>query len=107
MLIASLQYEDIKCEQWLKSKQNILSAPRAIEDVDPVEFSALLIPSTFGGLIDFIHERTAPKVARVVEAFFDASKPICAVGFGISALLSAKKGEKWIFANKNMTCVRA
>jgi putative intracellular protease/amidase len=100
------KFEDIKCEQWLKSKQNVVNAPRAVEDVDPAEYAGLVIPSSAGGLIDFTHERTSPKVARVVAAFVDANKPICAVGFGVAALFSAKRSDKCLFSGKNMTCVR-
>lgn len=101
-----MQFEDVKCEQWIKSRQNVLNAPRAVEDIDSAEYAGLIVPSCAGGLIDFVHERTQPKISRVIDAFVSANKPICAVGFGITALLGAKRGDKWIFAGKNMTCVR-
>ncbi|MFL5330970.1 MAG: type 1 glutamine amidotransferase domain-containing protein [Gemmataceae bacterium] len=62
------------------------SVDKKLEDVDPDDFDALLLP---GGVINPDKLRMEPKAVEFVKAFFDAGKPVAAICHGPIMLIEA------------------
>lgn len=65
----------------------------ALEDADPANYDALLLP---GGVANPDQLRTEQKAVRFIKAFFDTNKPVAAICHGPWTLIEAEavKGRK-------------
>ena len=94
---------DDNSRRWLNEfKSKPFSVPGKLEDVEPLRYSALLIPSSLGSLHDLAEN---VELGRIINSFVEDKKPICAVGHGVAALFSGKNTNKsqWIFKEYSMT----
>ena len=65
---------------------NDLSVDVTLEDADPDDFDALLLP---GGVINPDSLRIQPKAVAFVKAFFDDAKPVAAICHGPWTIINA------------------
>ncbi|XP_057312792.1 glutamine amidotransferase-like class 1 domain-containing protein 1 [Hydractinia symbiolongicarpus] len=94
---------DDNSRRWLNEfKSKPFSVPGKLEDVEPLRYSALLIPSGIGCLYDLAEHRD---LAKIINLFIEDKKPICAVGHGIGALCGVKGKDKtsWAFTGYSIT----
>ncbi|KAL5006693.1 hypothetical protein ScPMuIL_015499 [Solemya velum] len=78
------------------------SMPIGLDTVDPVRYTALLVPATGGALHDLISDKD---MAQIVSHFILEKKPVCAIGLGVAALCGAKTADKkaWVLENYSLT----
>lgn len=89
--------------RWLSEfKSKPFSVPNKLEDVEALRYSALLIPSGLGCFNDLAENED---LAKIINFFIEENKPICAIGYGVSALFSAqdKKTSSWSFKKYSLT----
>jgi len=94
---------DDNSRRWLNEfKSKPFSVPSKLEDIEPLRYVALLIPSGLGCMYDLVENKD---LQNIVEIFKDEMKPICAVGYGVAALFGAKAKDKtsWAFQEYSMT----
>lgn len=94
---------DDNSKRWLNEfKSKPFSVPSKLEDIEPLRYSALLIPSGIGCLYELTNNSDLNKI---VEVFKDENKPICAVGYGVAGLFGAKATdhETWSFKEFSLT----
>ncbi|XP_060031886.1 glutamine amidotransferase-like class 1 domain-containing protein 1 isoform X1 [Erinaceus europaeus] len=100
----ALEFADVgeSAARWVQDFRLKASAnPAKLESIDGARFQALLIPSCPGAPADLA---SSGSLARVLHHFLSESKPICAVGHGVSALCCAT-GEDgaWAFRGYSLT----
>lgn len=94
---------DDNSKRWLNEfKSKPFSVPSKLEDIEPLRYSALLIPSGLGCLYDLVNNNDLKKI---IEVFKDENKPICAVGYGVAGLFGAKTKDqqRWAFEEFSLT----
>ena len=92
---------DDNSSRWLKEFQSKpFSVPAKLEEVDALRYSALLIPSGLGCLYDLASNSA---LNNCINSFMEDNKPICAVGYGVAGLCSAKLNNEWIFQEYSLT----
>lgn len=94
---------DENSRRWLSEfKAKPFSVPGKLEDVEPLRYAALLIPSAMGSMHDLASHM---ELGKILNSFIEERKPICAVGYGVSALFSAqgKASKGWSFQDYSMT----
>uniref|UniRef100_A0A8C5MV46 Glutamine amidotransferase-like class 1 domain-containing protein 1 n=1 Tax=Leptobrachium leishanense TaxID=445787 RepID=A0A8C5MV46_9ANUR len=75
--------------------------PARLESIDGSRYHALLIPHCPGALTDLAN---SGYLARILQHFKSETKPICAVGHGVSALCCATNEDKsWVFQDYSLT----
>lgn len=87
----------------------------SLENIDPDQFDGILIPSCRGVYKEL---RTSDKLGYILTEFNKCHKIICAVGFGVGSLMSAKTSivdckedspthntHDWVFQNRSLTGV--
>jgi len=67
-------------------KADTFTAHRAIQDADPLDYSALVLP---GGVVNADELRIAPGVVTFVQRIFEAGKPAAVICHGPWALVEA------------------
>ena len=63
----------------LKRWGKFVAVDTALDSADPTSYDALLLP---GGVMNPDKLRTNPKAVEFVKHFFDAGKPVAAIGYG-------------------------
>lgn len=93
---------DDNSRRWLNEfNSKPFSVPGKLEDVEPLRYSALLLPSGLGCLFDLVQSKDLHKI---IETFIDENKPICAIGYGVAGLFGAKsKNQQWGFQDYSLT----
>ena len=94
---------DDNSRRWLNEfKSKPFSVPGKLEDVEPLRYSALLVPSGLGCLYDLAEHK---ELAKILNVFIEDKKPICAVGYGVAAFcgVQAKDMKSWAFKNYSLT----
>jgi len=94
---------DDNSRRWLNEfKSKPFSVASKLEDVEPLRYSALLIPSGLGCLYDLVEHGDLHKI---IETFVNENKPICAVGYGVAGLFGgkAKDKETWVLKDYSLT----
>ncbi|GIF75423.1 type 1 glutamine amidotransferase domain-containing protein [Asanoa siamensis] len=87
---------------YLEDLRPVLESPVRLEDVDPADYDAVLIPGGHGPMQDLaVH----PDIARVLEAMLpDRSRTVAALCHGIAAFLPAGDADgDWLFRGRRMT----
>ncbi|EDO37112.1 predicted protein, partial [Nematostella vectensis] len=94
---------DESSRKWLNDfRSKPFSVPGKLENVDADRYCALLIPNSLGALHDLAHD---DQLAKLLNSFINAKKPICAIGHGVAGLLSAKteSSKSWSFKGYSVT----
>jgi len=91
--IASMKKGTIKGKKGYEVEAN-----RTISDIDPKDYSFLIIP---GGKAP-AEIRKDPKALKIAKAFFDKNKPIAAICHGPQILISAG-----VMKDRHATCYRS
>ncbi|XP_049637208.1 glutamine amidotransferase-like class 1 domain-containing protein 1 [Suncus etruscus] len=77
------------------------ASPAKLESIDGARYHALLIPSCPGALSDLL---SSGSLARILQHFRSAGKPICAIGQGVAALCCATHEDgSWVFQGYSVT----
>jgi putative intracellular protease/amidase len=87
---------------YLAQVKDLLELPARLEDVNPADYDAVLIPGGHGPMQDLA---VNPEVARVLEAMLpDSSKVVAALCHGQAGLLSAGNPDgSWLFKGRKLT----
>lgn len=87
---------------YLAEVKDLLEAPARLEDVDPGNYDAVMIPGGHGPMQDLA---VNADVARVLEAMLpDPSKVVSALCHGQAGLLSAGNPDgSWLFKGRKLT----
>ncbi|CAB3984601.1 glutamine amidotransferase-like class 1 domain-containing 1 [Paramuricea clavata] len=95
---------DDSSKRWINEfRTKTISVPGKLENIQASRFSAILIPSSPGALYDLAENEV---MAGLLNRFIEQKKPICAVGYGVAALFSAKNENNkssWSFKNYSLT----
>jgi putative intracellular protease/amidase len=79
----------------------VLSSPQRLEDVDPADFDAVVIPGGHGPMQDLAVD---PEVGRVLAAALpDPDKTVAAICHGPASFLAAGDADGWLFAGRKLT----
>eukprot|EP00800_Vazella_pourtalesii_P006856 TRINITY_DN189_c0_g2_i1.p1 TRINITY_DN189_c0_g2~~TRINITY_DN189_c0_g2_i1.p1 ORF type:complete len:228 (+),score=43.07 TRINITY_DN189_c0_g2_i1:147-830(+) len=100
MFFVNMDEESSKWVADFRTKQ--LAKEQVLETVNPKRYDALILPSCPGALYDLA---SSPKLGNILESFVEDQKPICACGYGVAGLLSAKRDreQSWAFKGYSMT----
>ena len=87
---------------YLEEVEDLLEHPAKLEDVDPADYDAVLVPGGHGPMQDLA---VNPDVARVLGAMLpDGSKVVAALCHGQSSFLSAGTPDgTWLFKGRKLT----
>ncbi|MEV0714007.1 type 1 glutamine amidotransferase domain-containing protein [Asanoa sp. NPDC050611] len=87
---------------YLEKTKDLLAAPSRLEDVDPADFDAVLIPGGHGPMQDLA---VNPDVARVLERLLpDPTKVVASLCHGQASFLSAGHPDgSWLFKGRKLT----
>jgi putative intracellular protease/amidase len=87
---------------YLESVQHLLDAPQRLEDMDPADFDAVLIPGGHGPMQDLA---VNADIARILAAMLpDESKIVASLCHGPASFLAAGDGNgQWLFTGRTMT----
>ncbi|GIH21433.1 type 1 glutamine amidotransferase domain-containing protein [Rugosimonospora africana] len=96
----SLDTDEIR--GYLDGLSAVLSKPARLEDVDPADYDAVLIPGGHGPMQDLA---VNPDIARVLAAMLpDPDKAVAALCHGLAAFLPAGAPDgSWLFRGRRMT----
>jgi putative intracellular protease/amidase len=96
----SLDTDEIR--SYLDGLSAVLSEPARLEDVDPADYDAVLIPGGHGPMQDLA---VNPDIARVLAAMLpDPDKAVAALCHGLAAFLPAGAPDgSWLFRGRRMT----
>ena len=95
----SLDTDEIR--DYLDRLAGVLEKPARLEDVDPADFDAVLIPGGHGPMQDLA---VNPDIARVLAAMLpDQNKTVAALCHGLAAFLPAGAPDgSWLFRGRRM-----
>ncbi|RKN20995.1 type 1 glutamine amidotransferase domain-containing protein [Micromonospora musae] len=87
---------------YLAGLRDVLGSPLRLEDVDPADYDAVLVPGGHGPMQDLAVD---PDIARILEAMLpDESKAVAALCHGLAAFLPAGNEDgSWLFRGRRMT----
>ncbi|XP_046846267.1 glutamine amidotransferase-like class 1 domain-containing protein 1 [Xenia sp. Carnegie-2017] len=95
---------DDSSKRWINEfRTKTISVPGKLENIQASRYAAILIPSSPGACHDLVDN---DELSTLLNRFIEQKKPICAVGYGVAALFSARgEGEKslWSFKNYSLT----
>eukprot|EP01097_Dermamoeba_algensis_P011895 TRINITY_DN9384_c0_g1_i1.p1 TRINITY_DN9384_c0_g1~~TRINITY_DN9384_c0_g1_i1.p1 ORF type:complete len:228 (+),score=69.82 TRINITY_DN9384_c0_g1_i1:43-726(+) len=99
--------EDLSLEQWFAQNNSLFSSLTDLSTAREEDYVALVIPNGIGALSD-LHQNQ--HLSSLVATFIRNKKPICAIGYGVAALLKVQKEEDesnqtWFFENWNLTSI--
>ncbi|MEU5563335.1 type 1 glutamine amidotransferase domain-containing protein [Micromonospora musae] len=97
---ASLTDESEK--NYLAGLRDVLGSPLRLEDVDPADYDAVLVPGGHGPMQDLAVD---PDIARILQAMLsDETKAVAALCHGLAAFLPAGNEDGgWLFRGRRMT----
>jgi putative intracellular protease/amidase len=88
-------------QSYLDGLADVLSSPGRLDDVDPADFDAVLIPGGHGPMQDLAVD---PEVARILAATLpDPSKVVASLCHGPASFLAAGDADGWLFAGRKLT----
>jgi putative intracellular protease/amidase len=76
----------------MKSRANLWQNISAIASIRESDIAAVIVPHCIGGLQDMASNDSP--CANFMTSFLKLGRPICAIGFGVSALLGTTKENK-------------
>ncbi|KUL28562.1 type 1 glutamine amidotransferase domain-containing protein [Actinoplanes awajinensis] len=86
---------------YLAEVKGLLESPVRLEDVDPDEFDAVLIPGGHGPMQDLAVD---PDVARILGTLLpDQNKVVVSLCHGPAAFLAAGDSDGWLFKGRKLT----
>ncbi|MEV6305220.1 type 1 glutamine amidotransferase domain-containing protein [Actinoplanes sp. NPDC051861] len=86
---------------YLEEVKGLLERPVRLEDVDPEDYDAVLIPGGHGPMQDLA---VNPDIARILGRMLpDDRKIVASLCHGPAAFLAAGDAEKWLFAGRRLT----
>eukprot|EP01096_Ripella_sp_DP13-Kostka_P003896 TRINITY_DN15898_c0_g1_i1.p1 TRINITY_DN15898_c0_g1~~TRINITY_DN15898_c0_g1_i1.p1 ORF type:complete len:235 (+),score=44.89 TRINITY_DN15898_c0_g1_i1:47-706(+) len=85
---------------WVRDNRQLLTTPSAIHEVNAEHYCGVILPCSIGSIVDLIKDRD---LAELLSAFHRSNKPICAIGWGVAALLSTRKPDSWLFEGYSLT----
>lgn len=87
---------------YLEGVKDVLESPARLEDVDPADYDAVLIPGGHGPMQDLA---VNPDVARILAAMLpDPGKVVASLCHGPAAFLAAGAADgSWLFKGRTLT----
>ncbi|XP_043915651.1 glutamine amidotransferase-like class 1 domain-containing protein 1 isoform X2 [Protopterus annectens] len=88
--------------RWIQDfRMKSYANPAKLESIDGARYHAVLIPNCPGAMEDL---HVSGYLAKILQHFITEKKPICAVGYGVTALCCANNPDKsWTFATYSLT----
>ncbi|XP_068241184.1 glutamine amidotransferase-like class 1 domain-containing protein 1 [Palaemon carinicauda] len=95
--------KDDQSSRWLNdiASKNLLN-PKPLTEIEAGQYSCIVIPHSPGASEDLA---SCAPLGKILTHFLSEKKPVCAIGLGVCALLSAVKGDslQWAFRDIALT----